>query len=114
MGKMLLRGSEGRKAMNEGETGYMTKVEGVLRPIGDLTIFEAAQFHEDLNTLQQQEGPLALDLTDVVRMDSSCVQLIVAATRSGRLTLKGYSTQIRDRFERIGFAQFLPVVPEIA
>jgi len=36
------------------------------------------------------------------------VQLIVAATRSGRLTLTGYSHQIRDRFEQIGFVQFLP------
>jgi anti-anti-sigma regulatory factor len=44
----------------------------------------------------------------VNHMDSSCVQLIVAATRSGRLTLHGYSAGIRDKFEQIGFAQFLP------
>ncbi len=85
-------------------------VDAVLKPIGDLTIFEAAQFHEDLSTLQGQEGPLELDLSEVDRMDSSCVQLIVAATRSGRLTLQGYSQQIRDRFEQIGFAQFLPTL----
>ena len=48
-----------------------------------------------------------LDLSEIDRMDSSCVQLIVAATRSGRLTLKGYSSQIRDCFEQIGFTQFL-------
>jgi anti-anti-sigma regulatory factor len=82
----------------------------VLRPIGDLTIFEAGKFHEDLCLLQQQEGPLELDLSEVDRMDSSCVQLIVAATRSGRLTLKGYTQQIRDRFLQIGFAQFLPML----
>jgi len=85
-------------------------VEAVLKPIGDLTIFEAAQFHEDLSILQEQEGPLELDLSEVDRMDSSCVQLIVAATRSGRLTLQGYSQPIRDRFEQIGFAQFLPTL----
>lgn len=82
--------------------------DSTLKPIGDLTIFEAAQFHEDLSTLQKQTGPLELDLSEVDRMDSSCVQLIVAATRSGRLTLQGYSHHIRDRFEQIGFAQFLP------
>jgi anti-anti-sigma regulatory factor len=79
-----------------------------LRPTGDLTIFEAAQFHADLVTLHRQEGPFQLDLTEVDRVDSSCVQLIVAATRSGRLTLRGYSHGIRDKFEQIGFAQFLP------
>jgi anti-anti-sigma regulatory factor len=79
-----------------------------LRPMGDLTIFEAAQFHADLVVLHQQEGPLQLDLTGVTRMDSSCVQLTVAATRAGRLTLQGYSASLRDRFEQIGFAQFLP------
>jgi anti-anti-sigma factor len=82
--------------------------DSTLRPVGDLTIFEAAQFHTELLILHQQEGPLQLDLTEVSRMDSSCVQLIVAATRSGRLTLKGYSPGIRDKFEQIGFAQFLP------
>jgi anti-anti-sigma factor len=79
-----------------------------LRPTGDLTIFEAAQFHTDLVALHQQKGGLVLDLSEVNRMDSSCVQLIVAATRSGRLTLQGYSNTIRDKFEQIGFAQFLP------
>jgi hypothetical protein len=32
----------------------------------------------------------------------------VAATRSGRLRLTGYSKELQDRFEQIGFAQFLP------
>jgi len=81
--------------------------------MGDLTIFEAAEFHADLVGLHHQEGPLQLDLTGVNHMDSSCVQLIVAATRSGRLTLRGYSAGIRDKFEQIGFAQFLPT-PEVS
>ncbi len=96
--------------MNEEAVSPMLGVDSILKPIGDLTIFEAAQLHEDLCTLLQQEGPVELDLSEANGMDSSCVQLIVAATCSGRLTLKGYSTQMRDRFERIGFAQFLPVL----
>lgn len=80
----------------------------ILRPVGDLTIFEASQFHADLVALHQQEGPLKIDLGEVTCMDSSCVQLMVAATRSGRVTVQGYSSRIRDKFEQIGFAQFLP------
>lgn len=89
------------------QDGNTVAADSTLKPIGDLTIFEAGQFHEDLNALHKQEGPLELDLSEIDRMDSSCVQLIVAATRSGRLTLKGYSSQIRDCFEHIGFSQFL-------
>ena len=91
------------------QDGNAVAADSILKPIGDLTIFEAGQFHEDLNALHQQAGPLELDLSEIDRMDSSCVQLIVAATRSGRLTLKGYSSHIRDRFEQIGFSQFLSV-----
>ena len=87
-----------------------TASDAILKPIGDLTIFEASQFYEDLHTLYQQEGPLELDLSEVDHMDSSCVQVIVAATRSGRLTLKGYSSQIRERFEQIGFVQYFSTV----
>ncbi len=99
---------------NEPSEDRMIAPDSTLKPLGDLTIFEAAQFHEDLSTLQKQEGPLELDLSEVDRMDSSCVQLIVAATRFGRLTLKGYSQHIRDRFEQIGFDQFLPTVQKMS
>lgn len=93
--------------MKEDQGEPMLAVDFMLKPIGDLTIFEASQFHEDLCSLHRQKGMLELDLSEIDRIDSSCVQLIVAATRSGRLTLKGYSSQIKDRFEEIGFSQFL-------
>jgi anti-anti-sigma factor len=98
----------------EHEAEKAVPADSILKPIGDLTIFEAMQFHEDLQSLHQQEGPLELDLSEIDRMDSSCVQLIVAATRSGRLTLAGYSSQIRDRFEQIGFTQFLPLAEGVS
>ncbi|MCA9500284.1 MAG: STAS domain-containing protein [Nitrospira sp.] len=94
--------------MEEGQVTSMIPEESILRPLGDLTIFEAAQFHADLLALHQQEGPLGIDLSEVNGIDSSCVQLMVAATRSGRVTVQGYSNRIRDKFEQIGFAQFLP------
>lgn len=96
--------------MQEQEAEKVLPADSILKPIGDLTIFEASQFHEDLQSLHQQEGPLELDLSEIDRMDSSCVQLIVAATRSGRLTIKAFSQQICDRFEQIGFTQFLPPI----
>ncbi|PJA79554.1 MAG: hypothetical protein CO149_01890 [Nitrospirae bacterium CG_4_9_14_3_um_filter_51_5] len=94
--------------MEETPITSMIPEASILRPLGDLTIFEAAQFHADLLALHQQEGPLHIDLREVTCMDSSCVQLMVAATRSGRVTVQGYSSRIRDKFEQIGFAQFLP------
>ena len=94
--------------MEQLQSGSMSQENSTLRPVGDLTIFEASKFQADLVALHQQDGPLLLDLTDVSNMDSSCVQLTVAATRSGRLTLQGYSHRICDKFEQIGFAKFLP------
>jgi anti-anti-sigma factor len=107
-----MKGKKGQKKiegeMNEDQDVEELTADSMLKPIGDLTIFEASQFHQDLCSLHQQQGPFVIDLSEIDRMDSSCVQLIVAATRSGRLTLKGYSSHIRDRFEQIGFSQFLP------
>ena len=94
--------------MSDESSNPNVPIPEILRPIGDLTIFEAVRFHADLMSLHQQKGPLVIDLGGVDRMDSSCVQLMVAATRSGRVTVQGYSSRIRDKFEQIGFAQFLP------
>ena len=80
----------------------------ILKVVGDLTIFEVGKFHQELILLNQQEGPLEVDLSTVDRIDSSAVQVMVAATRSGRLRLTGYSQELQERFEQIGFAQFLP------
>lgn len=83
--------------------------QNILKVVGDLSIFEVGKFHEELVLLNQQEGPLEVDLSLVDRIDSSAVQVIVAATRSGRIRLTGYSQELQERFEQIGFAQFLPL-----
>ena len=74
----------------------------VLLPEGDLTIFEAAEFREGLIALHQQEDPIELDLSDVERMDSSGVQLIMAGVKSGRITIAGidrkYTGQIQENW----------------
>ena len=82
--------------------------QNILKVVGDLSIFEVGKFHEELVLLNQQDGPLEVDLSQVDRIDSSAVQVIVAATRSGRMRLTGYSQELQERFEQIGFAQFLP------
>jgi len=96
--------------MNEEKSEEEIPEQNILTPAGDLTIFEMTKFHEELNLLNQQEGRLELNLSQVQRMDSSAVQVIVAATRSGRLRVAGYSQELQEKFEQIGFAQFLPAL----
>ncbi len=91
-----------KKAVKENSAHAM------LTPTGDLTIFEAEPFHAQLVALQNQDDPLELNLEGVENIDSSCVQLIVAATRSGRLKVSGISNKVRERFEKIGFGDFFP------
>ena len=79
----------------------------VLLPEGDLTIFEATEFRENLVALHQQEDPIELDLSDVERMDSSGVQLIIAGIKSGRMTIAGLTESMRDKFKKIGCEQFV-------
>ncbi len=68
----------------------------VLSPKGDLTIFEAAEFREALLVLHEKEGPVELDLSQVQRMDSSGVQLVVVACRGGRVRITGMASAIRN------------------
>ncbi len=74
----------------------------VLSPKGDLTIFEAAEFREALLVLTEKEGPVELDLAQVQRMDSSGVQLVVAACRRGRLGITGMAPTILNKFQAVG------------
>ena len=82
----------------------------VLLPEGDLTIFEAAEFRERLIALHQQEDPIEIDLSDVERMDSSGVQLLIAGVKLGRMTIAGLTESIEDKFKKIGCEQFVKTV----
>ena len=79
----------------------------VLIPEGDLTIFEAAEFRERLMALHQQDDPIELDLSDVERMDSSGVQLMIAGVKSGRMSITGLTESIQEKFKKIGCEQFV-------
>ncbi len=74
----------------------------VLHPEGELTIFEAAEFREALLALCRQEGPIELDLSDIERVDSSGIQLMVAASQDSRLTITGTSNAVSEKISAVG------------
>jgi anti-anti-sigma regulatory factor len=97
-----------------GENGVRHQAEGrltpfptqrpasVLSPSGELTIFEASAFHGDLVKLLGVEGPRTLDLSGVPRMDAAGIQLVLAARRSGRVTVTGLTPDARRAIASLG------------
>ena len=79
----------------------------VLHPEGELTIFEAAEFREALLSLSKQEGPIELDMTNIERVDSSGIQLMVAASQDGRLAITGMTTAVSEKVSAIGCTALL-------
>ena len=75
----------------------------VLQPEGELTIFEAAEFHKALVELHGHDGKRTLDLSRVERMDTSGVQLILASMQTKAIALSGVGAGIQEKFDRIGF-----------
>lgn len=80
----------------------MAKINSTYVPTTDLTIFEASDFRFSLITLLLQDGPVTVDLSRVHQIDSSCLQILLAAHRSGRLTVAGISEQFRLKATQLG------------
>ncbi|MCH8041850.1 MAG: STAS domain-containing protein [Nitrospinae bacterium] len=74
----------------------------VLTPEGDLTILETAKFTEALLALHEKKGPIELNLSQVQRMDSSAIRLVVAACRGEWMGITGTTPAIRDTFRTVG------------
>jgi anti-anti-sigma regulatory factor len=74
-----------------------------LAPSGDLTVFEAAEFKESLVKLFANEGMVSLDLSGVVRVDTACIQLILAARKQGRMLVIGISEDLQAKVTQLGF-----------
>ncbi|RMH05940.1 MAG: anti-sigma factor antagonist [Nitrospirae bacterium] len=74
----------------------------VLYPQGDLTIFEAAEFHQALLQLVNEPGALTLDLSRVNRMDTSGIQLLLAASREERVHIVNAPPSVRSLMETLG------------
>ncbi len=79
----------------------------VLRPEGELTIFEAAEFRDAIVLLGTKAGELELSLAKIERMDSSGVQLVIAACQEMRLKITNVPPGVREQFELIGCGNFL-------
>ena len=79
----------------------------VLHPDGELTIFEAAMFKEALQTLCTHEGPIELDLSDIERVDSSGIQLMVAAIQNSQLVIAGMTDAVSEKVAAIGCANLV-------
>ena len=79
----------------------------VLQPDDELTIFEAAEFREALLALSAKDGELELSLANIERMDSSSVQLVVAACQEMALNITKVSPVVQEQFDVIGCGKFL-------
>jgi len=79
----------------------------VLHPEGDLTIFEAAEFREALLALSKHEGLLELDVSGVDRVDSSGIQLLIAAAQDSRLAITGMTDSVGEKIASIGCAHLV-------
>lgn len=80
----------------------MGSIPSTYAPTTDLTIFEAADFRFGLITLLLQDGPVTVDLSKVHQVDCSCMQILLAAHRSGRLTVTGTPEQLRVKALQLG------------
>ncbi|MBS0151743.1 MAG: STAS domain-containing protein [Nitrospira sp.] len=78
-----------------------------LAPTGDLTIFEAAEFKESLMNLFANDGLVSLDLNGVARVDTSAIQLLLAARKQGRMLVTSLSQDLQTKLKRLGFTDSL-------
>jgi anti-anti-sigma regulatory factor len=74
-----------------------------LAPTGDLSIFEAGEFKESLLKLMANEGLVSLDLSNVDRVDTAAIQLMLSARKQARTLVMGIPQDLQDKLKRLGF-----------
>jgi anti-anti-sigma regulatory factor len=74
-----------------------------LAPTGDLSIFEAGEFKEALLKLMANEGLVSLDLSNVDRVDTAAIQLMLSARKQARTLVMGIPQDLQDKLKRLGF-----------
>lgn len=74
-----------------------------LAPSGELTIFEVAGFHQELVRPLGAQGSATIDLSRVERLDASALQLLIAAHRSGRVTVTGLRESHQAQLTALGY-----------
>lgn len=74
-----------------------------LAPTGDLTIFEAGEFKEALRKLMTNEGLVSLDLSNVDRVDTAAIQLMLSARKQARMLVMGIPQDLQEKLKQLGF-----------
>ncbi|MBX3306600.1 MAG: STAS domain-containing protein [Nitrospira sp.] len=74
-----------------------------LAPTGDLSIFEAGEFKEALVKLMANEGLVSLDLSNVDRVDTAAIQLMLSARKQARMLVMGIPQDLQDKLKQLGF-----------
>lgn len=77
------------------------------KPVGDLTIFEAAEFKEALTRVLANDGLVCLDLSQITRVDTAAIQLMWAARKLGRLLVTNIPQDLSSKMTRLGFTESL-------
>lgn len=57
--------------------------------------------------LLANDGLVSLDLSGVVRVDTSAIQLLLAARKQGRMLVTGLSPDLQTKLNRLGFTDSL-------
>lgn len=84
----------------------------VLRIEGEMTIYRAVELGSAIRRTFETGGDVELDLSEVSELDSSGVQLLIAAQQRARaaqreLRLVGHSPAVLEVFETLGLAALL-------
>lgn len=74
-----------------------------LAPTGDLSIFEAGEFKDALVKLMANEGLVSLDLSNVDRVDTAAIQLMLSARKQARMLVMGIPQELQDKLKQLGF-----------
>jgi anti-anti-sigma regulatory factor len=76
-----------------------------LAPVGELTVFEVADFKESLGRLFQNDGLVCMDLGKVTRVDTAALQLMWAARKQGRLLVTSIPQEVQTKLGQLGFSE---------
>lgn len=76
-------------------------------PTGSLTIERAAQAREELLARVSVNSPFTVDLSQVERIDTAGLQLLLSAKGTGLCTVTGLPDQLKTKLAHIGCLELL-------